>query len=243
MKKLAGALTPRSWRMPRQILDLSNTDDAKDADEHQIPLQLPSKVRKFGYIPDCSKWQAGDLLLVSAVTKSFRQRSIVRVQEGLGFDESHAKWHHAAVYIGKRRLLEARATGVRNGLVDEIASDYRIVVRRAPEISRDQGYELAIQALLRLRSSYNTWSALKSFWHSIRGAAQSVHRHRNVPPPRAVTCSQLFHSAYTEATSGVLVDRVDTPIVPAELSACPGLQDVPGSALWLKLRPEVGGVT
>ena len=157
--------------MPRQILDPSSTDDARDADQHQIPLQLPRKVREFGYIPDCSNWRAGDLLLVSAVTKSFWQRSIVRVQEGLGFDESHAEWHHAAVYIGERRLLEASATGVRNGLVDEIASDYRIAVRRAPEISRDQGYELAIQALLRLRSNYNSWSAMKSLWQSIWGTA------------------------------------------------------------------------
>ena len=159
--------------MPLQIPDPSSTDDAQDTDQHQIPLQLPRKVREFGYIPDCSNWRAGDLLLVSAVKKSFWQRSIVRVQESLGFDESHAEWHHAAVYIGKRRLLEARATGIRNGLVDEIASEYRIVVRRAPEISPRSRLRACNPSLAPTAQKLQFLTAVKSLWQSIRGAAQA----------------------------------------------------------------------
>ena len=63
-----------------------------------------------------------------------------------------------------------------------------------------------------------------------RSLINAIDRSRYVltlrPRQRAMICSQLFDEAHTEATGRILVQRADTDVVPAELSATDDLADV-----------------
>ena len=84
--------------MPQLLLDPTDTSSAKPL--NSAPEPLPQSVRKFGFIPDFQLWEPGDLLLFSAVEMNGVQRAIVKAQERIGYADEHARWHHAAVYIG-----------------------------------------------------------------------------------------------------------------------------------------------
>ena len=115
-------------RVPQKLLDPENV--GQPAAVKSAPTQLPPDVRKFGYLPDFDLWQAGDLLLFSVIRPSFMQRQIIATQERERYAEEHARWHHAAVYIGDRYLCEAVPRGVRYHPVAEFVGDRLIRARR-----------------------------------------------------------------------------------------------------------------
>ena len=199
-----------------------------------VSTTLPKHVRKFGFLPDFSLWQPGDLLLFSATKLSRAQRAIVQTQNRMGYAPDDARWHHTAVYIGDRYMCEAVPVGVRYHPVEDVVGQGLIRVRRDPNGSMEQGFRVAIKSLMRLPKSYAIRSALRSWLRSygtefVRAFSSDYRVDRD-----AVICSQLFHDAYMEATNRTLVQRADRDVLPAELSACAGLADV--KSAWLRLR-------
>ncbi len=217
--------------MPQQFLDPALTKSAKPA--ALVSTTLPEHVRKFGYLPDFSLWQPGDLLLFSAKRFNRAQRAIVDTQKRLGYALDDARWHHAAVYIGDRYMCEAIPGGVRYHPVEDVVGQGLIRVRRDPKGSQAQGYQVAIKALIRLPKSYAFRSALRSWLRSHGTEFARAFSHEFRIERDAVICSQLFHDAFMEATSRTLIQRADRDVMPAELSACTGLADV--ASAWLRL--------
>ena len=191
---------------------------------------LPDCVREFGYLPDVRMWRPGDLLLLSAVKPNFMQQRIINTQRRTGYAEEHARWHHAAIYLGERYICEAVPSGVRYRPIEEFVPNYLIRVRRDHKLDIEQAYSVAIRAIMRLSKSYSHWPAVRAWLRSWKPIVFSLDlRVRR----RAIICSQLFHDAYMEATNRTLVERVDTIVLPAELSACSGLKDV--KSAWAPL--------
>lgn len=175
----------------------------------------------------------GDLLLLSATAPNRAQRAIVDAQRRLGYAEDDARWHHAAVYIGDRYMCEAVVSGVRYHPVADLVGNRLIRVRRNSALSQQQRFRVAIRALMRLSKPYDFWSVTLS-WLRSGGSAfgRAVSREFRVRRDAEI-CSQLFHDAYMEATGHALVRSADREVVPADLSACDGLVDVPGN--WIRI--------
>lgn len=218
--------------VPLKLLDPDNV--GQPAAVKSAPTQLPPDVRKFGYLPDFDLWRPGDLLLFSAIRPGFMRRQIIAMQEREGYAEEHARWHHAAVYIGDRCLCEAVPGGVRYRPVAEFVGDRLIRARRgqydAEEDPREQGLRVAIRAMMRLMRPYSLGRVMSAWVHSWN---RTLHPIQYNARGRAIICSQLFHDAYQEATGRSLVESVDTIVLPAQLSACEGLDDV--ESAWAPL--------
>ncbi len=95
---------------PQQVLDPKDIAAARRPNQSQ-PHILPQFVREFGYVPDFDDWLPGDLLLFCSSRGSLIAQQIVSTQLKLNYAPDHARWHHAAVYIGDRYLCEARRGG------------------------------------------------------------------------------------------------------------------------------------
>ena len=218
--------------MPQLFLDPNNI--GQPTPTKSVPFQLPRKVWAFGYIPDFDLWRPGDLLLFSAVKPTLGQNIVIKTQERLGYAGENAKWHHAAVYIGDHYMCEARPFGIRYHLVVDNVPAFRIRVRRDCQLSMDERFRVAIRALMRLTRRYSFISAstawLRSWYNDgYTLIAPGTQRHGN-----AAICSQLFHEAYMEVTSRILVQNTSQIVLPADLSACQNLSDV--RCTWSKLK-------
>ena len=220
------------------ILDPSRTDQAKSPNPNnpsqRPPQQLPPNVREFGFIPDCSCWNPGDLVLFSAVDKNPIQHQIVTAQEQQRFAQADSEWHHAAVYIGERFICEARPGGTRYHPVDDLVFGHRIRVRRDIKITYDEGYRIAIRAMMRLNRRYDYMTVIRSWAQTLSGKRYLAEPTR-YQPLQAVQCARLFHDAYQEVTKRALVERADAVVMPAELSGSSDLHDV--QSHWLRLDP------
>ncbi len=89
---------------------------------------IPLKIRNFGYCADLSTWLPGDLILVSSNKPSLIQNAIRKVQ-GQGYPNEHARWEHAAVYIGEAALCEATMMGVCVSNVYQYVGNHLIKIR------------------------------------------------------------------------------------------------------------------
>lgn len=179
-------------------------------------------------------WEPGDLLLFSAVEMNGVQRAIVKAQERLGYAEEDAKWHHAAVYVGDRTLCEATfPRGVRYQRISDIFLESRIRIRRNPQLNVRERYGIAIRALMRLTRPYAFWFVLGSWLRSQNSPFTAVFSRELRAKGNAFICSELYHEAYMAVTSQLLLADPDRDVIPAHLSVCQELDDIP--AAWGKL--------
>lgn len=215
-----------SFTVPPQLL-LDPRETGRTSTARSAPTRLPHAVREFGHLPDFDLWRPGDALLFSSTRPGFMQRRIVRAQRRLGYAPEHARWHHAGIYLGDRYVCEAVPGGVRYRPVVEFVPDYLIRARRGRGLDGEQAFRVAMRAVMRLSKPYSHWRAIRAWLGSWNSGSLSPLDYR--VRGHAVVCSQLFHDAYMEATGRTLVDRVDTTVLPAELSACEGLEDVPSA--------------
>lgn len=204
------------------VLDPHDVAYATGSAGVRVSEPLPRAVREFGYIPDINLWQPGDLLLFSSIKPNWIKKGITRVQ-GRGWDANHARWHHAAVYIGRARVCEATITGVAVGSVYKYVPDYLIRVRRCPLFLGNPvgAYDIAIAALTRLNRWYSLISVVSVWWKMASGLLKLDFA---ATATRAHICSHLYADSYSQATKRVL-ENGGTP-TPAALSASMDLEDV-----------------
>lgn len=147
-------------------LGMARPTDAGDA----LPAQLPWYLRSFGFLPDTTAWRPGDLILVCAVRSRWRWRLIQAAQQVSVDTAEHARWHHAAVYLGDFVVAEAvGGRGVRVGYLYPYLSRFLLRVRRPLEADAELGQRLALQAAIASGKRYD-W---RGFW---RLGAQAIRR-------------------------------------------------------------------
>ncbi|MCH7693776.1 MAG: hypothetical protein IID50_10070 [Proteobacteria bacterium] len=217
--------------MPQSVLDPKNkTVEGKWKPDGP----LPRRVRKFGRYPNFADWHPGDLLLFHKSEKpSLVSKLIIKAQES-SFDFEHARWHHAAVYVGDGFLCEANIfPGVQYRPIHDYVGKHCIRVRRDFALAEGEGFKLAIRSLTRLRETYGVLTALglglkalRGFWLPTTLALDS----------QGVICSRLYDIAYMAATGRTISYTGGRPIIPADLSLTGNLEDVP--VYWLEIARE-----
>jgi len=182
---------------------------------------LPNKVRKFGRYPNIDNWKPGDLILLEALNPPLVSRAIQKTQERGGHSPEHARWHHAAIYMGNEYICEATFFGVRYQTLDYYISTHRMLVRRNTNLSDEEYWLIAINALSKLKSAYSftaiIWIYLKSLWGFWREG-------NSLSKPGAVICSELYVKSYSMATNRTVTNAY--PAIPADLSCTAQLDDV-----------------
>lgn len=166
---------------------------------------------------------------------------IGKVQEKGGFQSEHARWEHAAVYIGKGQICEANKRGVKCAMLSKYAASHWIRVRRDAGLTMDRRYELAIHALTSTTMKYNFLDII-ALWKQSRFGFGSVEGGRKLLGPQyqksATICSQLYADCYVSVTGKILGNLEDGISTPAALSASNTLIDV--NLTWQKIVSEEG---
>ncbi len=188
---------------------------------------LPKSVPDFGRYPNTNDWRRGDLILVSAVAPGIISRQIVAAQKQGGYDEAHARWHHAAAYAGDEYVCEATIAGVQYQPLFKYVGGHAIRVLRDGTLTQEEGAQIVINMMARLRAWYSfiniaalAVQARGGFW--IRPRAPQVHVRG------ACICSGLYADAYSMVTGRLLLRSTPHGIImPAALSVSTMLADVP----------------
>jgi hypothetical protein len=192
---------------------------------------LTPKIRQFGYIPNTQNLQPGDVVLVTG--NNLAAWLIRTAQERGGFHPDHARWTHAALYIGNGLIVEATPRGgVSVGQFVDMTFSREILVRRRlaaqPPFATEQRLLVAIQALTGLRAGYSLTSVPSLAWQAMRGVLWRTSHVRGV-----TICSTVVRDAYTTAPHIDLVPGQTGVIWPADLSLTPELDDVVVN--WVKV--------
>ncbi|MBV1864896.1 MAG: hypothetical protein KUG74_10725 [Rhodobacteraceae bacterium] len=200
-----------------------------ESEEGTVPGLLPSRVRKFGYYPNIASFHSGDVLLFEPRSPTRISRAISKSQKEL-FADDHARWTHAAIYIGEGMIVEALPfRGVVDGHVSDYLPSHNIRVRRFDVKKEADQYRISIGAMKRRGRSYDL--------HKIPRIAKSlinVSDLTNGYGQRHTICSQVCFDSILEATKVPLDEcPLDGPVVPAHLSNTASLQDVPVG--WVKI--------
>jgi len=195
-------------------------------------FSLPGKARKFGFVPNWSKFLPGDLILFRSKSSNIFDQFVASAQTKAGVAQIHSQWTHAAISLYGDLIVEAVPRhGVRTrSLYDDIPG--RIIrVRRAPNLTVTQRYEVALLGLQNLGQRYSALSALALGWRMRRGfwnwaAAPYLG-------PRII-CSKLYSDTLFEVGGSRLAGcPVTDTITPAHLSFTSDLVDV--DVGWLKV--------
>jgi hypothetical protein len=177
-------------------------------------------------VPDAQALLPGDVLLVTG--RGLVPRWIRKAQEHGGFHPDHARWTHAALYIGRGRLVEATPPGgVRVGLLAGMTFGRELLVRRrlaAPPLQMEQRYDIAIHALTSLRRGYSLGAVPRLAWQAWR---RKLWEQDKRPDVGGVTlCSTVVRNAYTTAIYTDLLPGMISVTWPADLSLTSELGDV-----------------
>lgn len=207
--------------MQRPVLDPNTA--AESAWPTQSIRVIDPEIRKFGYTPDEGRFLPGDVLLVTGTNEV--AKLIKRVQERGGFDPCHARWTHAALYIGNGQLVEATPFGgIRVGQLAKTTFGRELLVRRVSNhLAMEDRYKVAINALTGLGRGYSLGSVVPLAWQALTGKLWQGERR---PDFRSVTiCSSLVRNAYSTAVYKDLVPGVTAVTWPADLSHTGELDD------------------
>lgn len=207
----------------------------------QTPLVVRARAAgNFGFVPDLSICKPGDLILSFDRTGDAMGGWITHAQEQAGFvNHDDTRWTHAAVFLYDDLIVEAVPwRRVRSRSLYEDVPGSILRVRRAPletmmdshcaEITR---YKIALRALQMLGLRYSYFEAGRLGWRLISGLSD---RASFLSFGSTVICSKVFYDAYADITLKGLQDcPLSAPVMPAHLSATPGLVDI--QVPWLKL--------
>ncbi len=223
--------------MKQIILDPTCAKENNNLDSWKPDHPIPGNLRKWGYCPNFDEWLPGDLILFSAIKPSLIGKAIQRVQTYGGYASEDARWEHAAIYIGAGVLCEATRKGVKIGSIYDYVKnqDHIIRIRRSLLISKDKkdnGWQLAVNALMQLNYSYGYFSIAEILFKSINGF-WAKQNNRSLGK-RSTVCSQLYADAYVATFGTTLGNKKASEITPASLSIdTKNLNDV--TTRWLKI--------
>jgi len=195
---------------------------------------------------DLTDCEAGDLILTRPFDpKSDRiSKAITEAQVRGGFDAEHARWTHAAVYLGDdEHLCEAtfKTPGYPDGVIIRSAFEYCdgtyvLRARRPKGMTEKQRLRIAIGALTNVGSPYS-WRQIIQFGSAAlsgRGFwGGSIDRGPRIKV-RALVCSTLYQDAWNFAYQGNTV-RLGSFCTPAHLSASPDFEDDEPELGWLQI--------
>jgi hypothetical protein len=188
-----------------------------------LPDPKPHTIRRFGRFPSTDLLYPGDLLLFSAVKPELTSRLIASAQMRGGFANEHARWTHAAVYVGRNYVVEAVEKGVQYERLYGYVGGHRLRARRDPDLSVEQRYEIVIQALTRIRERYSYGALPRLMWGSVKGY---WNQNPGLENTSAVICSQVYADSYALVTSKLVVPGMSGNVKPCDLSVTPHLNDV-----------------
>lgn len=199
----------------------------------------------LGKVIDLGKLLPGDLVLVSKCHPGFIGRWIRQVQERGGYMREHARWEHAALYVGRGVICEACRNGVRRDMLSKYVGNHYLRFRRDPKLTIEERYELALHALASQGTSYDfreivrLWKAARlGFGNSTQANAQMLGKKY---PKQATMCSQLYADCHVSVTKTVIGNLDGSETTPACLRMAMPLVDVPVGWLAIpNLPPTVG---
>ncbi len=194
----------------------------------ELPAELPPHIRNFGYYPALRYFFPGDLLLFSPKKPSLASRQIIKDQKK-GFDDGHARWTHAAIYVFEGMIVE---TTTRQGTALDFLHDYvpthDILVRRNTTIEQVQRTNIVFHAFTKIQMAYPMLSMAVYIWQ-----LQTL-KNRLFNPQYYNICSELFCKSWLSATMvGLQGCPADGLTKPAHLSATRTLTDI--DVPWMKL--------
>jgi hypothetical protein len=212
--------------------------NAEATETVSIITPIPPRARKFGFVPDLRRCEAGDLILSFSISPNFAERQIIRAQTAAGLGADDSRWTHAAVFLYQDFILEAvpRKGVITRSLYSDIP-DSVLRVRRRPNLQNEEGYKIegykiALCAQRMLGTRYDISGALSLGWRS----RFKQMWNRDWRPPlfkAAVICSQVVYDAHAEITLGLLEGCPLRDVMPAHLSATSSLEDI--CIPWVKL--------
>jgi hypothetical protein len=175
---------------------------------------LPHRVREFGRWPNTDSWRVGDVLLFSEVKPSSLGRKIRNLQESVGFAPEHARWTHAALYVGNDYMCEATPPRVRYCGIDDRIGSHFIRVLRDPTLTGEQAAQFAISTVAQVRKPYSYAVIL---WLAIRAAG---FRRTSLYPRWVLghTCSMLISLTYAYAGQRIIGDVMPEAVTPATVA-------------------------
>ena len=212
-----------------------------------------------GYRVDFDTWEVGDLILTSRISPSLRThftRLVQRVASRLHRKlpdrteaTAHCAWDHAAIYVGKGMLVEARpGTNVRPRPVAELFPACRVQVRRIRERGLSAVEKLSVlqEAIgWTIRAEYGSLApVIADAALALVNVDRMVIMDRTKRSEYKIQCSELWATIIMnsiipdpddELAGGVtglgiwkLISRglESRGVLPPELSCDPGLQNV-----------------
>ena len=182
-------------------------------------------------MPDEAQLLPGDLLLVSALKPSSGSAAIINAQAGGGHAAIHARFHHAATYIGDNLVCEAQLwKGVQVVSLYEYVGTHLLRFRRDPNLSQDDRWRLAVRSLHQLRKPYGVFALPRLWYESRRGFWRPGVLRLTL---RGIICSSLYAEAYAWTTGRLLVEGQLNLTTPADLSLSARLSEA--NVEWLKI--------
>lgn len=212
------------------------TDPADQAiGKIQLNRPITPKEKLLGKVLNISALQPGDLILTSALNPTFIQRSIRTVQSDGGYTPDHSRWEHAAVYLGNGGICEASREGVKCSTLEDYTGSHYLRFRRDCKLVGNQGFEIAIEALISQNYRYNFKEILRLLINAKRGFGVTKYKPKvsSGYPKRALICSELYADSYARVTKNTLGNIKGGEVTPASLSCELRLDDI--AVGWLKI--------
>lgn len=209
------------------LLDLEAIEPGDIIEDEPPSMRLPAFLLAKGVVPNSGDLLPGDIVLFAPRQPAWHQRRIIGVQSQ-SYAEATAGFTHAAVYVGDFQVCEALWRGVAVSSVLDPLAEYRLLVRRLPNASLEQGYRVAVRSLQRLTSAYSATLIVRIVWHAVKG----LHRQRlggltnRLVGGRATICSMLCTDAVAEATRRLIVPLQNGTVLPADLASTDELATV-----------------
>lgn len=221
-----------AWRM---ILDIEAVTSSSVLEGTVSPnRRLPEGIRQAGYIPNLPDFRVGDLILYWPRKPKWRHRVIRNTQLKV-YNDTEARYVHAAVYLDDFLVCEAVGGGVRIDTLLDALPDYRLLVRRPKYKDDEDEFKVAMRSLMRLSQPYSYGYLWTVFRHALRG----LHKDRfpgikdRFGAGLATICSMLYADSFAEATNRAAVSMSAGIVLPADLAASDNFDTV--SVRWRRL--------
>ena len=178
--------------------------------------------------PASDRLMPGDVLLFVPRNPSIIESVIQRQQEHWGATSEHARFTHAALYIGLDHLIceAVPQGGIRYSTLDSRLDDFCWLARRWPGLTLVQGQRIASEAVFRLGKPYG--------WRSIIEGFLTRGKLLDDAAAERLVCSRLCDRAIVRALLGegfsgaevVFHPNAGALVTPATLSQTAKLMDI-----------------